>query len=163
MTEAHTGSDPNVPVGAEERDLEQRARRARGRLLQLAAFGGALLGGFIGVVLGAVSGTHASGVFTFPALLSLLAGYGAGYLVGRGTFALAAGRDPAAAAHWNGLVWLLLVTPAFMLAGTVAAGVGVVGSGQVSIGIGDALGGILTTLIVAWVVLAPLPSPSRPP
>jgi hypothetical protein len=150
---APAGAQPGW--GGPAPDPQPPAARARGRLVQLAALGGALLGAFVGVILDVV-GDDESNEFEIPMLAGLIAGFAGGYLVGRGTVAIAAWREPGGHARWGSLSWLLLVTPAYLVAGMVGLTVAALTAGVAPGDLGDALGGSLSTLIVAWLVLGPM-------
>jgi hypothetical protein len=156
MFESPVGAGPSVPAGAEDMDPALRIARARGRLLQLAVFGGALLGAFIGQVVGAIATDQTPDMVSPSAIVSLVAGYVAGYLVGRLTVAFEARRHPDGSLQWSGILSLLLATPAYLVAGEVAGGVGFAVAGISAAAIGDGLRGTLVALLVAWVALAPL-------
>jgi hypothetical protein len=131
-------------------------RQARGRLLQIAVFGGALLGAYIGMIAGTLEGSRTGSVLSFATLLSFLAGYVPGYALGWGTIAAARRLDPERSDRWGGQAWILLVTPAYLLAGMAAAVVAAVGVLPGMAEVTGALWGFLVTLLAAWVVLAPL-------
>jgi hypothetical protein len=132
------------------------ARRARGRLLQIAVFGGALLGAFIGMIAGTLSEIRTESVLSLAGLVSILAGYGSGYALGWGTIAVARRLEPERSERWADHIWLLLVTPAYLLAGMAAAAVGALEVLRGTAELGVVLRGFLVTLLVAWMALAPL-------
>jgi hypothetical protein len=148
------------PTSAAPRDgfhpREDASRRARHRLLQIAVFGGALIGAFIGQVALIMTDQPREGLVSVPGLISLLAGYIPGYLVGRGVFALVHGRDPEAADRWEGHVWILLATPAYLVAGIASASFATIGTLLAAPDAGAGVASILVTLLVAWIVLAPV-------